>query len=453
MNCRYCNNTLSPLRSLTDGEFCSDEHRTAFRIENPGVLDEAPTPVAEPVAVKATVIRESAPESEPSLPVSEYLLPLEFQLEAATLADGEIQALPVEFRGTSLRFPAVKVSPYDLLSEIELAIASVPEEEPVAHSLAETDAPPATALAAAEPAGIAPPQFRTDFADFREEPIAEEPRESVSSAALQHLSRSWTWVVSTWKSAPMDLKVITLFLPIMLAVAVSGSKPHVPHVKITAGTANNVEHVVNEQLKSVQQNIANRAAVAYTDDFRSGLDSWDSRSNLTTSWSYDATGFVQPGPLAVFKPSMEMSDYHFGFLGEIDRRAMGFVVRATDLNNYWAVKFVVTRPGPLPVVSVVRYAVINGKEGPHVEKPLPIVTRADMLYRVMVDVHGNDFTVRAQDQLVDFWSDNRLAHGGIGFFCSRGEKARLRWVEVSHQYDTLGRLCAFVAPYAIQSNN
>ena len=30
MKCRYCNIALAPLRTLTDGEFCCDEHRVAF---------------------------------------------------------------------------------------------------------------------------------------------------------------------------------------------------------------------------------------------------------------------------------------------------------------------------------------------------------------------------------------------------------------------------------------
>src|SRR5258708_5269306 len=31
MKCRYCSVLLAPLRSLTDGEFCCDDHREAFR--------------------------------------------------------------------------------------------------------------------------------------------------------------------------------------------------------------------------------------------------------------------------------------------------------------------------------------------------------------------------------------------------------------------------------------
>jgi hypothetical protein len=98
-------------------------------------------------------------------------------------------------------------------------------------------------------------------------------------------------------------------------------------------------------------------------------------------------------------------------------------------------KLVVVKPGPLPLVHLIRYAVVNGKEGPHVDKPLPLTARADMLYRILVDVRGSDFTVMTKGQVVDFWSDKRLTHGGVGFFCGRGERTRLSWVEVSHQYD------------------
>jgi hypothetical protein len=79
--------------------------------------------------------------------------------------------------------------------------------------------------------------------------------------------------------------------------------------------------------------------------------------------------------------------------------------------------------------------------------------RTDMFYRVRVDVRDQNFTTTVQGQVVDFWSDDRLSRGGVGFFSEKGERARLRWMEVSHQYDALGRLCALLAPYSIQSGN
>ncbi len=238
-------------------------------------------------------------------------------------------------------------------------------------------------------------------------------------------------------------------LVFVLLIAAVAAAIHKAPIKIKqARNLDKVQEQVQDHWKNLNETISGRAAISYADDFRSGLDAWESRSNLTSSWSYDAAGFVRPGPLAVFKPTVELSDYSFEFLGEIDRKAMGWAVRAQDLKNYYAMKFVVVKPGPLPLVHMVRYAVINGKEGPHVDKPLPLTTRTDTLYRIQVNARGDDFTVMAQGVVVDFWSDSRLRHGGVGFFSGRGERARLRWVEVSHQYDALGRLCAYLKPYA-----
>jgi hypothetical protein len=279
-----------------------------------------------------------------------------------------------------------------------------------------------------------------------------EPSEPTSSHPGLDIS-AWKWIRTAWKGTPRDLKLVTVLLPVLAALAVTGSFPKVPIKTAAPAHVAEVEKAVNEHWKNFTQTISNRAAIAYADDFRSGLDGWESRSNLTTSWSYDAAGFVRPGPLAVFKPTLDLVDYRFEFLGEIDQRAMGWVFRAQDLNNYYAMKFAVVKPGPLPLIDMVRYAVINGKEGPHVHKPLPMTVRADMLYRVLVDVRGADFTVIAQGQVVDFWTDYRLQHGGVGFFSNRGERARLRWVEVSHQFDALGRACAYLEPYGIEGRN
>lgn len=79
--------------------------------------------------------------------------------------------------------------------------------------------------------------------------------------------------------------------------------------------------------------------------------------------------------------------------------------------------------------------------------------RQDTIYRVRVDVRSSDFITTVQGQVVDVFSDDRLARGGVGFFSEASEDARLRWVEVSHQYDMLGRLCAYLVPYNVSNSN
>ncbi len=426
MRCRYCNIALAPLRSLADGEFCCDDHRAAFHEPQPSTPEPREAPpeapqeaeaIAEPVVPVTAVDPEPAPEPEVSAAIQ--MLRLRFAPPPAPIPEpiAEIEepaAVPEPALEQALELPMESAEPEPVLCE----------EAPAAEYYED-------ALEAEEPAGQ-----------------PEEPAHPWRGATL-----SWQWVRTAWKTAPRDLKLVTVALPILAAIAVTGSFPKVPIKTVAPAQVAQVQKVVNEQWKNLNQTISNRAAIAYADDFRSGLDAWQSRSNLTTSWSYDAAGFVRPGPLALFKPTLELADYRFEFLGEIDQKAIGWVFRAEDLKNYYAMKLVVVKPGPLPLVDMVRYAVINGKEGPQVRKPLPLTVRADMLYRLMVDVRGADFTVMAQGQVVDFWTDHRLQHGGVGFFSGRGERARLRWVEVSHQYDALGRVCAYLAPYGLEGRN
>jgi hypothetical protein len=135
----------------------------------------------------------------------------------------------------------------------------------------------------------------------------------------------------------------------------------------------------------------------------------------------------------------------------LDKQALSWVVRATDYDNFYVIKLMTLKTGPLPTIGVVRYAVVDGKADSRVDTIAPLDARSDTLYRVRVDVRGDDFALSVQGQMVDSWTEPRLKRGGIGFFSARGEESRLRWVQVTHQYDMLGRLCAYLAPYNIPS--
>src|SRR5262249_17537428 len=234
--------------------------------------------------------------------------------------------------------------------------------------------------------------------------------------------------------------------------------PSLPKVRVAApaaasGLQKNFQKAMNERWLNVRQTVLDRAAIALDEDFRVGLDEWVSRGDATTEWSFDANGFVKPGPLALYRPSVGLTDYQMQFLGMIDKKSLSWVARASDFDNYYVVKLMVLKPGPVPTIGVTRYAVVNGKADARVDTAVPIDARPDMLYRVRLDLHGDDFALSVQGQMVDSWSEPRLAHGGVGFFSAPGEESRLRWVQVTHQYDMLGRLCAYLAPYNIPSTN
>lgn len=191
--------------------------------------------------------------------------------------------------------------------------------------------------------------------------------------------------------------------------------------------------------------IHERAAVDLREDFQSGLGAWTGRPGWEPAWSLDRSGAAQPGPLALYRPSLPLRDYRFEFQGSIGAKAMGFVFRAADTENYSAAKIAIKKPGPLPSVSLIRYAVIGGREEARTEIAIPLHLQQDTLYKMLVTVEGEHFSISINGQLVDAWSDTRLKSGGVGLFADKGEIAHVRGVHVLEHEDFLGWLCSQVS--------
>jgi len=285
------------------------------------------------------------------------------------------------------------------------------------------------------------------------EDALREPESAIGSLmrgeGLRKLEPVWAHASGFWHHAPRDLKLLLFAIPALLALV---SHPGWPRVAFAApqpasGFTGGFKRVLNTEWVNVRQTLENRAAVALDEDFRSGLDNWASPGGSTTEWSFDATGFVRPGPLALYRPSVNLTDYHLEFVGLIDKKAMSWVVRAADFENFYVIKLVVLKPGPMPVIGLTRYAVIGGKARDRHDVNIPLSAREDTVYNVHMDVQGSNFSVEVQGQMADSWTETRLPRGGIGFFTASGEASRLRWMQITHQYDMLGRLCAYLAPY------
>jgi hypothetical protein len=195
----------------------------------------------------------------------------------------------------------------------------------------------------------------------------------------------------------------------------------------------------------IRLTIQRRAVYEVSDNFHAGLASWEGKG-FNKTWSYDKEGFIRPGRLALYKPSRDMSDYRVEFLTQIERKSVGWVFRAEDEQNYYAMKLAVTEPGPRPLVALVRYAVVDGKRESHAETPLQVMMHNNRPYRVSVDVKGNRFLTSIEGQVVDSWSDDRLKSGGVGLFNEGGEKARVYWLKVTRNSDFLGKLCSILVP-------
>ena len=90
------------------------------------------------------------------------------------------------------------------------------------------------------------------------------------------------------------------------------------------------------------------------------------------------------------------------------------------------------KQGLNPLVALVKYAVINGKETTRTQVMLPFDVKIGTIYKVRLDVKGNKFSVYVQDKQIDYWTDDRIKLGGTGFYTETGERSQIKASQVSY---------------------
>ena len=151
----------------------------------------------------------------------------------------------------------------------------------------------------------------------------------------------------------------------------------------------------------------------------------------TTTWGAD-TPTNRGKQISIYRPSMTMPDYRFEFRGQIERKALGWIFRASNPKNYYVMKLETIKPGANPFVAMVKYAVIDGKETTRTQVMLPFEVKADTVFQVRLDVSGDKFTTYVQGKLVDYWTDSRIKLGGTGFYTETGERSQIKSSQVSY---------------------
>jgi len=148
----------------------------------------------------------------------------------------------------------------------------------------------------------------------------------------------------------------------------------------------------------------------------------------STEWASDTGGSKRGRQLTLYRPSTGMTDYQFHFVGQIESKALGWVFRAADTKNYYAMKIETLRPGAMAISHL---AVVEGRESSYSQKPVSIDARPGAAYRVNVDINGPRFTINVNGEPVDFWTDNRLKAGAVGFMNERDERGASSSVQFS----------------------
>lgn len=266
-----------------------------------------------------------------------------------------------------------------------------------------------------------------------------------------------------WKLAPADLKWLAFGLPLILgfwlwptqpvSVEVPSPLPAVAKATKKATASSFFEKAAQTNLNinfgSFEERIANRASIHLEEDFSAGLGLWEGEGNWARSWTYDKSGVVRPGRMAIYQPSIPMVDYAFDITAAVERRSISWMVRASSLRNYVAARLNVSGSGPNQRLSFERWTVKDGRvtrrQTMPIQSPLGNVTKV----KIHMEVTGNTFATTLQDQAIDVFTDSTHPSGGIGLFSGDGDQPRIYRIELTHQHDFFGKLCSFLAPHPI----
>jgi hypothetical protein len=214
-------------------------------------------------------------------------------------------------------------------------------------------------------------------------------------------------------------------------------------VGVSDGTADPAGAPAKKSFGDIRRLLRSQAAVKLSDDFKNGLSGWTPTVSSARDWAVK-DGLLRPGTLRIWKDSVPLTDYNIELVGQIEHKSLSWAYRATNGNNYYATKLVVSKPGPVPSVDLVRYAVVGGAETRRTRLPLPMNVRTDTVYRIQMSVKGHDFATAINGQMVDTWSDDRLRNGGVGLFADAGESAIVRYISVTDKDTLLGRVLSYL---------
>ena len=149
-------------------------------------------------------------------------------------------------------------------------------------------------------------------------------------------------------------------------------------------------------------------------------------------WGGDPTGLHVGRQITIYRPSLKLSDYRLEFQASIDAKSVGWVFRAADPNNYYAMKLMTVSSGLSSKVALFKYLVANGKQTQVGRVPIDLAVHPDTVFGVRLDVRGPQFTTYIQGQQVDSWTDDQLKIGGAGFLNEREERGKVKSVSIRY---------------------
>jgi hypothetical protein len=149
-------------------------------------------------------------------------------------------------------------------------------------------------------------------------------------------------------------------------------------------------------------------------------------------WAGDPIGLHNSRQITIYRPSLKLSDYRFEFLGQIENKSIGWIFRAADPENYYAMKLqLVSQELPLKL-ELYKYVVQKGRQVQVGRVPIDVPVKSDTVFSIRLDVRGPKFYTYVQGQPLDVWTDDQIRSGGVGFLNERSERGKIKSVSLSY---------------------
>jgi hypothetical protein len=228
------------------------------------------------------------------------------------------------------------------------------------------------------------------------------------------------------------------------------SSSYTPVVSLDSGVKPGMLERAGDAISEV---VRSSAPVTLHHDFHSGYGDWatlavhdtvdDPRNALT------APDISKLGSLRLWTESVKLQNYQMEFEGQVEKRSLSWAVRASDQNNYYATRLMITKTGPEPNASLLRYVVMNGRKYEGTTTALPVTLVKGVNYRVRVSVQDDHFLTYLDGREISRWSDKRLHRGGVGFLVDDQDPQQVAWVSVSERDSFLGRMLAHFSLFVV----
>jgi hypothetical protein len=181
-----------------------------------------------------------------------------------------------------------------------------------------------------------------------------------------------------------------------------------------------------------------RAAFAWNERFDDGFSHWVHASALEP----DRSGAIRVRGLAMHGKTTTLRNYEVNFAARIQKRSIGWVVRAEGFENFYVFKL--TDRGPSPAgrkFDLTRYSVVAGSApAPRDRETVPLVLRVadnDFL-EVAVRVAEDQILTSVNGYGVDAWKHPKRKTGGVGLLAENGESFLVKSLSISANEDFLG---------------